>query len=56
MKRAKKWFWKLLQFHGGADALECAMVVLVILLGTAAAQSTVISSISAEFAAIGNSL
>lgn len=56
MKRAKKWFWKLLKFHGGADVLECALLAVVILLGSVAAQSSVITSIAHEFDAIGNSL
>lgn len=56
MKRAKQWFWKLLEFHCGADVLECALLAAVILLGTVAAQSSVVTRISAEFTAIGNSL
>lgn len=56
MKRAKQWFWKRLQFRGGADVLECALLAALILLGTVAAQSSVLTRITAEFAAIGNSL
>lgn len=56
MKRAKRWFWKLLQFHCGADVLECALLALVILFSTVAAQSSVVVRITHEFNAIGNSL
>ena len=56
MKRAKQWFWKLLQFRGGADVLECALLAALILLGTVAAESSMVTHITHEFTVIGNSL
>ncbi|HEX4036739.1 MAG TPA: hypothetical protein VHX37_01660 [Acidobacteriaceae bacterium] len=51
-----KWFWKLLHFHGGADALEFAMIAAVLLLAVIAAQGAMAMHIVNEFTLIGNSI
>ncbi|MGB7134334.1 MAG: hypothetical protein WBD46_03555 [Acidobacteriaceae bacterium] len=49
-------FWKLLHFRGGADAVEFAMIGVVLLLAVVAAQGAMAFHIVNEFALIGNSL
>ena len=56
MRWLMNWFWKLLHFRGGADALEYAMIAVVLLLAVVAAQGAMALHLVNEFALIGNSL